>query len=1055
MKRVTLVPTQAPIKIPSHNSNEIEPLVSVDTVSSATSSSKINPLQTAALLRESTVSKIGQDVLPDKRNKKYHIVDDLDLLDSNFAKQFLETLRLESYLRVLPASEKDNPSLFPKVKRYLQGLINEGSLVLYNDGSNIYDEKKGCMQIVLAGTLQMIHNRYSRKIPELSKIGFDGARFTSGMAVGSWSMAGNTGSNWGEIVAVGPALVLTISGDQYEKLIRLTLDQPNFAKNLGTVSNEEMEALKAAHVIKTYPDSNGDLFIVDRQRDFNKSEASKVPQMQELWEKLKLAQTDFITYQDEKWIRYEHIIQRAIKNSTATQHILQKNFLYSDKEIEKLRNDGLLYHEVAGAFQTPLANEEFLTLSRNLQLVDNNVDIEGEQVLNQIHFIVFKTNDVENPDKPLKGRTSGALGNIQVRASWSDSNIKQVKDLVLPISFHGVIDPKQVFSSLVKQGIIPASAKLEKLSVSTSNEMNVYSLDCNKYYDELEGSGYYSWNEMIRQLEVYNYVFKDGNKEKLIRLFDKAEDAIEGFNSEATPLSYKARRELIQLMSSWLKRDLYERKGGDPVDFNEARLNEIGGIFAIYVKAHVGTISEELSHYESLMTAALKEPDKKKQLWVGKVETVANQQLDSDWMRKQNISERNYRDVKHALSMGVNDFHRNASVKGLLVSTLEDLNVEWSKYENKEVIVIPDRHENLWGFLNELKAMKVINEDGSLCVENMHGKRLIFIGDGINRQASQYGVGILQALNRLMDEAREFNFGEASENTIDIEMIIGNHEKDFLVAMNNEETVNQLFPQLGQRLIANYCQKLLTEMIAEGKIKAATYLGDHNSPEDQERHAIAVHSVLLPSVQKVFMQELPPEKRNDLELVEHLNQVLCEAVSSNNYSHGFFAKSTLRGGLQKFSGPLEVDASDSVRSDLRPELVEMGILNNEGNLLITPAEAEEKLVKAFVPQIVGHSFQNERNSISVLTINKQLIKIPTVILSDSGCNQVFTADPMERLSALYINKGKAQAVKADACPGLIKLQTEEDVYDLSKSKTVQVSILGKDRDYLEYLQKQS
>ena len=63
-------------------------------------------------------------------------------------------------------------------------------------------------------------------------------------------------------------------------------------------------------------------------------------------------------------------------------------------------------------------------------------------------------------------------------------------------------------------------------------------------------------------------------------------------------------------------------------------------------------------------------------------------------------------------------------------------------------------------------------------------------------------------------------------------------------------------------------------MIETRMIKAATYLGDRDNPEDRNRHAIFTHSTLRPDVREILLEELPEGKRNDLELVGHLNQEL-------------------------------------------------------------------------------------------------------------------------------------------------------------------------------------
>lgn len=1069
-----------------------------------------SPAKIAELQR--TISPHSGEVLSPTKKPKYSAISNVDLSDKNTVKQLLETLRLVSFLQGLPASEEENPELFSRVREYLDRLIKDGALVLYDNDAKIHDEKPNCMQIILHSTVKMVHNRYSLKIPILEKIGFRGPEYKEGDVLASWLTAGNTGeAPFGVMETIGPVLALVLNGNQYEELIRLTLEQPGFATKLKTVvSDNEMEILKTNGLIRTYTyeenfwkaseridlkKEKDDFYIVVRQRDFDKFEVNKLKEIKSLlkkelnlsdtdpmieridkakfeeidiivkelnltsilhlvdhlkeikalWKNLDLANTDFIIRENGQQFCYRHEMQCNIKEGTPIQHILQKNFLYSIKELKSPDRNT----QVAGAMETPLVTEEMLALSRNIQSVNKKeITVKERDISKQIYFVVFKEADVENPKQPLKTFKGEKLpGNIHVSISLGESESDKCK-YTIPIPPHGVVDPEEILSSLKKKYSLSDSAKIEELSMNVNDDkhdMQIYRLDLPKYHEELGGSGYYSWTTMVHdKLEKEDYAFKNGQKEKLIALFDEAKDILECPKPEATLLNYKVRRELLTLMDLWINRDLRERRSGKPI-IDDAKINEIGTMLAIYLKGCGRTLNDTFSHYEELQRTALNNSDPKKQAWARTVELLAHEHLEPGYLHKLSPDKRahlNYKDEK-AIAERYNDsFHRDQVVIGLLSEALKDVDVEWSKHEAKEMLIIPDRHQNLWGFINELKAMKVRNADGSLCIENMRGKRLVFMGDGISRQVSQNGLGILLLIDNLIDEARQLNLGETPENKIDLEMIIGNHELDIL-KMSDEE-IERKFPGLGERIIAKHTKDLIQKMVLEGKIKLATYAGDCNNPEDRTKHATITHTLLLPSVRTIVMQELPPEKRNDLELVDHMNNILLEAVkkditnpSPNNYQHIVFVKSELRGGPkgQQFSGPIEANAIDSPGSDLNAEISEqMGILSPKGKLLIDRSTAEQIVKEAIGNQIIAHNFSYEHPFICSASALNGLIKLPGVILSDSGCNQIPTDDPRERISALHINKGVSKALKADTRPGPPRLETEPDVENLYRGK---------------------
>lgn len=907
---------------------------------------------------------------------KFSEIKSIDLHDEHTFKQFLNTIRLEPFLRDLPQDRSDNPALYEKLRTLIQDMIHDGSLTLYQSGVNIHEQKKYQMQIVMEGTLQLTHNRYSRQIEGIGDVALEGPKFERGMALASWSMAGNTKSHFAEITTVGPVVTFAMSGSQYAELLRLTMTEPALA-SIGTkIPTELVKVLTDSGAAKAYSEKDSDILQIERQRDFSKrKEVSE--QLSQIWKEYKLSDSDFLFKVNGEWHICQHSIQSGIKDATVTQHVLQKNFIYSKEEIAKTPEG-----KVSPLLRTELTNDEFLALARNTKKLPGS-EINVRMDTDEIYLAVFKAKDAENPDRPLKSPDITIPGQMLVKLEGR-GNAKM--EVTLPIPEHGVIDPKKIFNELrrLHSAELPG-IRLMDIKIQVPADVELYAQNIADYRKEVGSSSNYNVERILGDLENLNYQLSATDKIKFAQLLHQTEVQVESQQSIDSRLSLGGRREILSLMYSWLERDLADRRGPDSVIFGEQKFKELQVLMDGLVE-YYGDKGSVDRHLKDALTTGSEDKVKLKLALIlaqhFNYSTVAG-------LGKDTIGKIYYKDVKHVFGVGADEAIQRLKPNGYEIQHEYAADVSWARHKQGDTIFIPDRHEDFWGMMHELKAIGVIGHDNKIHIDKLAGKSLIFLGDVLNRNVGTLGCGTLGLVNSLMEEADKWNAANREPGkAVEVKMCLGNHELDLM--RQTESQLKESFPEFASYQIAKHCREQIKDMVVNKRIVAGIFLGDESEPLSTEKHAIVTHAGILPEFKSHIFNKLQELNRpvNDLEMVKYFNEILLEAVTRGDFSNPLFSKSLLRGGQNEFSGAIEADMSSSAKSDLTAAIKKL------------PAGADA----AFGYQIVGHSFTSDSPDSRVF--QSEAVKIPGCLITDCGDHQVFEADPTVRI--------RSTIVKADA-----------------------------------------
>lgn len=914
---------------------------------------------------------------------------DFDLSIGKRYEQLLDLIRLEPCMRHLPARENDNPEVFNKVRGLLQEMISQGSLLVYSNGANIHEVRPGEMQIIIGGKCQMTHNRYSKRIEALKESGFDGPEFYPGAAVGSWSMAGGTGSHFADLTAVGSAVTLSLSGSQYEKLVKLSLDFPGVATSQGTISDAEVADLLQSKVVKSYTNVDSGLLFIERERDFAKRNDAH---LSEIWSEKNLGAADFLIMRDGEWHRYAHAIQRGIKDQTVFQHVLQKNFIFNGVEKER-----------APCFAPELPNESFLALVRNIHPLSGSVSASSEELSKYIYLASFKTADVEKPEKPLSTYTNELSGKIEIYL-LADSVEKKV---TLPIPIHGAIDPKEIVGSISKLEEFSKSTKLEfkDMKIIPGDELALSSIDLEAYGNEIARLPQFSFKDFKRHLRSCDYIIEESIDKRLDELLESAgKSLMRESESLCSNLDYKHRASILRLLNAWQSRDYMDHEGPDPIIFTEEKLGELTSLLKQFVELYG---SENAA--QQVVTKIEANPSDRaisKACLLILSEVKGEQEIDISQDAKSQIY---YKDLKHYEYGFVDQSLRYQCQNGAEQREIADVSVPWAREYGRQVVCIPDRHEDFWGLVLELETLGVIENklSQSPSLENFNGD-LYFLGDVINRNVGVNGLAALMLVDRLITAGRDLD-PEKSK----IRMIIGNHERDLLSWSDDE--IFQRFPDLADQIVATETRKLLREMIDNGNLVAAIELSGRSGEDPDSPPSICTitHSAILPD----FIEEFAPNESTG-DIINKINHALREAVKYRNYESPVFAKSKGRGGDREFSGPIEADMGGGQRSDLARVHKAYG----------------ESISSRCRYQIVGHSFSTENLTIRSAKLGE--LTFPGWIIADTGDHQATTGRAnIYRLVILPDGKAVSMSPILVPKPGLPKTEAEIDtIYRQSQAK---------------------
>jgi hypothetical protein len=931
--------------------------------------------------------RVGVDPV---QNKKFTELCSLDITSestNSHYQRLLDTLRLEPFFRVLPATREDNPTLYDNIRAKFQKFIIEGSLTLYTDGSSIHQEKPGQMQFVLAGSVQMRSDRYSKSIPELAFIGYAGPEFDRGQALASWSMAGKVGSHFGELFAVGPVLTLAVSSSQYEELIWLTLKEPSLVKKTREISPNDVAILKDSGIVKSYFENSHNLLVIERERDYKKRRIDSSNPIAELWQKLDLEHNDFLVRKDAAWGVFSHNIHSAIKAATVGQHLLQNNFIYSETDL--LDDTNSLGAIIAPSFKENLSNDEMRGLARNVSLVPEH-QRQNIQTAGHIFLVVPKTVDVEKPERPIKKyKLDPKQAKIEVTVSSNGNS--QLFDIDLPI--HGVIDPKEILNAVKTQNNLSDDVSIEAINFRSNESLELYKINIDRYRTELSGSYKYSFDRVLSDMTNLGYVMDDSTRKQLVDLFNDTYGIISSKSSEYTSLSFNIKRELLEVVDGWLARDAMERKGPNSILVDQLKVNEVGLLFSLCVQA---TSASGLDRGLDGIT----DLDK----LTAKLTLVVQEHFNHQEISKLNdqaIARLNYRDVKFAFGHKADVAIRQLYTTDYKIEEVRTpYDVSWINHEGRDVILVPDRHEDLWGMRHELKALGAISASDEIQIDKLTGKRIVFLGDVLNRNVSVLGLGALTLVDELISKADLYNKNiknRPSEERVEVNMILGNHELDLI--SQSDQDLQKNFPDISEFIVAKSARDKVIEMIKAGRIVAAVFLGNSFKPDNNSEHAVATHSMMVPEFKEVMRNELRDHglATHDLSLVQHLNNTLVKAVENSDFSHVMFAKSILRGGKSEFSGCFETDMGSSERSDFN------AAINKIRDMLTEDVETNNaRIIEKFGYQVGGHSFNTEEAFVRVLRSKDNLTVVPGCMITDCGDHQNFTPDPTAGIRSVLI-----------------------------------------------------
>jgi|GEM_PF-4748903 len=889
---------------------------------------------------------VQQDQVLSNKDPRARELRDFDLSIGKRYEQLLDLIRLEPCMRHLPACENENPKVFNRVRDLLQEMISEGSLLVYSNGANIHEVRPGEMQIILGGKCQMTHNRYSKRIEELKESGFDGPEFYPGAAVGSWSMAGGTGSHFADLTAVGSAVTLSLSGSQYEKLVRLSLDFPGVATSQGIISEADVEELLLSGVVKSYTNVDSGLVFIERERDFAKR---KEDHLSRIWREKNLGEADFLIKQDGEWHRYEHAIQRGIKNQTVFQHVLQKNFIFNGGEKER-----------APCFAPELPNESFLALVRNTHPLSGSVSASSEALSKYIYLASFKTADVEKPEKPLSTYTGELGGKIEV--SLLTDGVE--KKAALPIPSHGVIDPKELIGSISELDEFKNSSQLELkgIEILPGDDLALSSIDLEAYGNEIARLPKFSFKDFKRHLRSCDYIIDESIDKQLDELFESTgKSLMRESELRCSNLDYKHRASLLRLLNAWQSRDYMDHEGPDPIIFTEEKLKELTSLLGQFVELY-GSEDAANKVVAKIEANPSDRPITKACLLILS-EVKGEQEIDISSDARDKIY---YKDLKHYEYGFVDRSLKYQFQNGAEQREITDVSVPWAQEYGRQVVCIPDRHEDFWGLVLELETLGVIENKlaQSPSLQNFNGD-LYFLGDVINRNVGVNGLAALMLVDRLITEGRSLD-PEKSK----IRMIVGNHERD-LLSWSDDEIFHR-FPDLADQIVTTETRKLLREMITNGNLVAAIELSrpSRENPDNAPSICTITHSAILPD----FIEAYAPNS-NISDLVNMINNDLREAVKYGDYKSPIFAKSKGRGGDEEFSGPIEADMGGGSRSDIAR------IYATYGN----------DTTSRCPNQIVGHSFSTD--DLNIRSAKLRGTVFPGIIIADTGDHQATTGGP--------------------------------------------------------------
>lgn len=888
--------------------------------------------------------------------------------------EIIRSLRLESYFRGLPV---DGPA-YSAVRDFVKKLIANGGLVSYRSGVNIYKERPDHFNFILEGKVQLKTNPYSHELEILPGGEFDGPEFGRNSGVGAWSAAGQ-GGHWGEMRAMGPVVALTMNGAQYEELIRITLgigiDGVTFG--LQEIPEEDVARMESEGLILRYSGGAGGIYFIQNARTIGKkmkkyeTESGSIEaelaggvtderriELERRKEELDgalarmrmkdiyaLNDFDFVVKTvDGKWRGVSHFIQFGIKNSSGNQYLLQEQFFRTAEELrnmpEELRDKKTV--------QEP-NNGEFLAMARNVREVSRG-DLNELPFAGHIYFVTVG-------EVPMKERTTSPEGEIVIRLTVN-GEVREVGGIPIPVD--GVVDPVYLLKDARIRALIGQEAEVVGVSIKLAVEENarVYSLRVEDYLADVRNSYQYNLDELANQIRLQNYYFSDTPEAEVPEakafkeLFEAAEEALEtGIKKGYTDLSQNHRIELGELVFQWMKSERLDKWATDMVLFDR---DLVGMIFALFVAGQIGedfvANHEVLGRYWDQMQASDTEAEKKArrvfseyQSWKSKKESAL---ADLTPEERANYG---WQEIKFAFGMGVDSVISKRETSGLVAVPTDAMTFHGERLrlpsraglESRDLIVIADRHENYDGLVQELIGMHVIREvraeDGKmrfeLDTEAMEGKRIVQLGDNINRNVGPKGKALLDLWTMLYRAAREFNRGVSPERQIEIDLVLGNHELDLLRWDETEMRAN--FPGLGQRLLADEVKEQLRSMVGEGILKASFYVGDESAPQDPESHLLVFHAGLLPQVRESLLKLMKAENLsrpgeepwplNDLGIVRYVNEQLKIAVRENAFRGDgaeftgrniIFGKSRRRGGTQDMSGLMEADFGRLKSSDI-------------------------------------------------------------------------------------------------------------------------------------------
>lgn len=966
--------------------------------------------------RNSQELAAGQETNIEFRNRAFVELRDVDLGNDAHFNQLLDLIRLEPHFREFPECRDQDPELYDRLRGFLQDCVREGSITLYDNGVNIHEHKPGQMQVLLSGELQMTQTRYSRKIPELEQLGFDGPKFGPGMALASWSMAGNTGSHFGELYALGPVLTFAMSPVQYEKLILLSKDSPYFRSAERLIDEADVKELIAAGLIRSTSGSDN-CFTIIRPRDLRTllrsgdlragSEAFKI------WESRNLAEQDFVIQEAGAWRLVQHAFQQRIKENTIAQHVLEKNFLAKSLS------------ERAPIFENDLNHKEKLALAANIRfLTHKEVQLRPEQA-DMIFLVIHDSSDLEYPEK-----VSQASGRIEALFVEEKDGQEQSRLFEIAVPAHGVIDWHQIKHELVEGGQLSTNAELRTLTIQCEENQIICRADLKAYRNQLSASSGYSIEDALQSMRRLGLEPQTGVADSIRTLFEESLQRIEKGQRYEQRLSLEHKEKLLSIMYSWIQRTTMDRRGADRLPVTSDHVHELSKLFSFY---EVEWQRRREHGPESIMPIPL--PYSADRV-TAKILLIVKSHFEPQTLaelQEQSLSEFYYRDVKHTLNVGIaaDQQLRERQTAGYQISAVESVRVPWARHHPRDLIFIPDRHEDLFGLEHEMRALGVMDLQGKIRVEALGGRELLFQGDIINRQVSNLGYGALRLVDSTIEAVRNvYMKSGADQQDAQASMLLGNHERDLLTL--SEADLQAQFPEFTGYLIARETRAKIERMISEGKICAAVYLGDREKTDIPESHALATHAGILPG----FRSELRAGHgvSDDLNLVEHLNSALRQAVREGDFSHPLFAKSHLRGGNQSFSGPIEADMGEKSYSDFSAEVQK----------LIEQGFSAQQIEREFGYQVVGHSFNSALPEIRVFSCETGMgaISIPGCIITDLGDHQAFGTDPTRRIGSFIVHseasslrpeKEQARFFQPTYKPAPPLISSEEEVYEVSKN----------------------